>query len=89
MWPVVSLLARNKLRSRPDVNVYKFPPSHRRQQGATVILSSRVDPVDLHGARIWEQLRQPKVSRKTVCSALETSGSFFGAKFDGTFATRK
>ena len=51
-------------------------------------LSSRVDLVDLHGAKFLVQLRQSKVSRKTACCALETSGSFFGAKFNGSFATR-
>ena len=42
-----------KMRRRPDVDTHKFPSSYRRQRGATVILSSHVDPVDLHGAQFW------------------------------------
>ena len=42
-----------KMRRRPDVDTHKFPSSHRKQLGATVILSSHVDPVDLHVAQFW------------------------------------
>ena len=38
------------MRRRPEVDTLKFPSSHRRQRGATEILSSHVGPVDLHGA---------------------------------------
>ena len=42
-----------KMRRRPDVDTHKFPSSHRKKHGATVILSSHVDPVDLHKAQFW------------------------------------
>ena len=79
-WPGIA-----KMRNRPGVNVYKFPCSHRQQYGATVICSSRVDPVELHGAQFWCSCDSQEVSRETACHALETSGSFFGIKFNGTF----
>ena len=52
-WSFVSQRDIAKMRRRPDVDTHKFPSSHRKQHGATVILSSHVDPVDLHGAQFW------------------------------------
>ena len=41
----------------PDVDTHKFPSSHRRHHGATEILSSHIDPVDLHCAQFWYSCR--------------------------------
>ena len=74
-WPGIV-----QLRNCPGVNVYKFPCSHRRQHGATVILSSRVDPVDLHGAQYRYSCdsqrclgKRPAVHSKRVVRSLAQS----------------
>ena len=44
----------------------KLPSSRRKQHGATVILSSQVDPVDLHGTKFWYSSRVEDISRNSV-----------------------
>ena len=72
-----------RMQLRPEVEPHKLPSSRRRQHGAKVILSSHVDPSDLHGAVFWyssssrrclkrEPTQHPmRVGRSLACAPAE------------------
>ena len=70
-----------KMRLCPKVDVHKLPLSRREQHGATVILSSQVDPTDLHGTKFfgYSSLRS-KMSQETPLWTLDVSGTLLGRR---------
>ena len=64
----------------PDVDTHKFPSSHRRQHGATEILSSHMD---------LSTCTVHSFGTVAGCSTINTRCGLVGARFGGTVAARK